>query len=348
MNAVLQNERPAMAVAWRSPTIHEIAAVSGVGTATVDRVLNGRPGVREATRLRVVQAIEKLSKPEAAVPVRRWKIAFLSESGPSFNQTLDAAILRYGNNNPGNSYSFTGLASSKVDTIKFADLIERTAEECDGLVIVAREDLTINRAIRNVIARKKPVICLTTDLPASGRAVFVGSDQIAAGSTAACLMGRTLGRRAGKILLVYSLPYRAQEERELGFRRVLRSEFSELQIDDRVNSNDDNEHSYRHVMNYIESYGAPAGIYNTVGGNLGIGRALRDNGLDKNVVFIGHELNANSRLLLEGGEMDFVIGHDVDAEVAQSASALSLLLEGKAFPEIEQVPVRIYAKYNCA
>lgn len=333
---------------WRSPTIHEIAAASGVGTATVDRVLNGREGVRESTRLRVMQAVEKFSKPEASVPARHWRIAFLSEAGPSFNQTLEAAILRYGNNNPGSAYSFTGWASSRADTIKFANLIERTAEECDGLVIVAREDLTINRAIRNVIARKNPVICLNTDLPASGRAVFVGSDQIAAGSTAACLMGRTLGNRAGKILLVYSLPYRAQEERELGFRRVLRSEFSQLQIDDRVNSNDDNEHSYRHVMNYIESHGAPAGVYNTVGGNLGIGRALRDNGLDKSVVFIGHELNANTRLLLEGGAMDFVIGHDVYEEVAQSARALSVLLEGKAFPQIEQVPVRIYAKYNCS
>ena len=94
MNAVLQNARPAMAVAWRSPTIHEIAAVSGVGTATVDRVLNGRPGVREATRLRVLQAVDELSRPEATAPARSWRIAFLSESGPSFNQTLDAAIVR--------------------------------------------------------------------------------------------------------------------------------------------------------------------------------------------------------------------------------------------------------------
>ncbi len=348
MKSTPQIECPLTAVAWRSPTIHEIAATSGVGTATVDRVLNGRSGVRDATRLRVLQAFETLSKPDAGPAPRHWRIAFVADAGPSFNETLETAILRYRNNNPGNTYTFTGQASSKVDTIKFANLIERTAETCDGLVIAAREDPTINRAIRNVVARKKPVICLTTDLPASGRAAFVGSDQIAAGATAACLMGKTLGPRTGKILLVYSLPYRVQEERELGFRRVLRSEFSHLEIDDRVNSHDDDEHSYRHTMNHIEKHGAPAGIYNTVGGNLGIGRALRDNGLDKSVVFIGHELNANSRLLLEGGEMDFVISHDVDAEVAQSARAVSTLLEGKAFPEIDRVPVRINAKYNCA
>ena len=175
----------------------------------------------------------------------------------------------------------------------------------------------------------------------------MGSDQTSAGATAAYLMGRALGERQGKILLVYSAPYRAQEERELGFRRVLRAEFSQLEVDDRVNSNDDSEHSYRHVMSYIENHGAPAGIYNTVGGNLGIGKALKDTGLDRRVVFAGHELNANSRLLLEGGEMDFVIAHDIDEEVAQSILTVQALLEGRPPPQSCRVPVRIYTKYNC-
>ena len=121
--------------------------------------------------------------------------------------------------------TFAAVASAGADPVAFAQLVERTAAEADGLVLVAREDLTINRAVRTVTARGVPVVCVATDLPSSGRLAFVGSDQTAAGATAAHLMGRVLGERAGNVLLVISAPYRGQEERELGFRRVLRAEF---------------------------------------------------------------------------------------------------------------------------
>ncbi|EFG2885986.1 LacI family transcriptional regulator, partial [Escherichia coli] len=38
------------------PTVHDVARAAGVSLATVDRVINGREGVREATVLRVEAA----------------------------------------------------------------------------------------------------------------------------------------------------------------------------------------------------------------------------------------------------------------------------------------------------
>lgn len=333
---------------WRGPTIAEIARESGVGTATVDRVLNGRDSVREVTRKKVLAAFERLgggATEKTEQPRRR--IAFLSDSGSSFNRTLEVAVQEYCRSAGTVDCAFTGVATFKVDPVKFANLIERTAEEWDGLVVVAREDLMINRAIRNVIARRVPVVCLTTDLPASGRAAYVGSDQTGAGATAAYLMGQVVGSRAGKILLIYSAPYRCQEERELGFRRVLRSEFAHLDVDARVNSKDDTDFVYRNVVRYIEDHGAPAGIYNVAAGNVGIGRALKEFDLHGKVVFIGHELNVNSRMLLETGVMNFAIGHDVGAEVAQAIELVGSHLDKRPVSGPAPTKVRIYTKYSC-
>ena len=333
---------------WRNPTIAEIAVEFGVGTATVDRVMNGRARVRGVTRDRVMDAFERLKGKEAAAePVIARRIAFISDSGVSFNRSLEAAVSEADSQYAGITCSFAGITTANVDPVKLANEIERAAAEADGIVIVAREDLTINRAVRNVIGRGKPVICLTTDLPTSGRNAFVGSDPTSAGSTAAYLMGQVIGDREGKVLLVYSAPYRVQEERELGFRRVLRAEFPNLTVEERVNSNDDTEFVYRNVVRYIEEHGAPAGIYNVAAGNAGIGKAISEFDLAGKTVFIGHELNANSRHLLETGVMNFAIGHDVALEVETATRHVIDLLDNKAPEPPALTRVRIYTKYSC-
>jgi LacI family transcriptional regulator len=333
---------------WRGPSIAEIARHCRVGTATVDRVLNGRDNVREITRQKVLAAFDELRSPQLNVPQSNLRrIAFLSESGGSYNAILEASVEQFRIQNPMLDCSFMGVRAAKLEPIKFANLIERSAETADALIIVAREDIMINRAIRNVMARKVPVICLTSDLPNSGRATYVGSDQTSAGSTAAYLMGQMVSGRPGKILLIYSAPYRAQEERELGFRRVLRSDFSHLEIDDRVKSNDDAEHVYRSVMDYLGSHGTPAGIYNTVGGNSGIGKAMREHDIVGKTVFIGHELNPNSRMLLETGVMNFVIGHDVVAEIEAAVNHALALIDKKTPASLPLSRVRIFTKFSC-
>ena len=340
----IKDENPA----WRGPTIAEIARETGVGTATVDRVLNGRSNVREVTRLKVLGALERLRRPEASPTSRSAKrIAFLCDSGVSFSASLESAVTDCAARRADVAFTYFSVTTSKTDPIKFANMIERSAAETEALVIVAREDLTINRAIRKVVARHIPVVCLTTDLPTSGRSLYVGSDQTSAGATAAYLMGQIIGSREGKVLLVYSAPYRGQEERELGFRRILRSEFPKLTVDERVNSNDDSDYVYQNIVRYIEDNGEPAGIYNVGGGNIGIGKAIGQFKLAGKTVFIGHELNPNSRLLLETGIMNFAIGHDVLAEVEAAVQYVVALLDREVITAVPLSRIRIYTKYSC-
>lgn len=331
---------------WRSPTIAEIAQAANVGTATVDRVLNGRDKVRDATRAKVMDALSRLTKGGAFPKASDHPtVAFVSDSGISFNSSLQQAVKRYGDVHSEIDVSFQGVHTANFEASAFAHTIEQAAESAEGIVVVAREDLIISRSLR-AVSKKIPVVCMTTDLPNSGRAAYVGNDQTSAGSVAAHLMGRLIGDRVGKVLIVISAPYRVQEERELGFRRVLRAEFAHIEIDDRVNSNDDAEYSYRNLMQYLEGHGAPLGIYNVAGGNLGIGRALDTSGLAGKTVFIGHELNANSRNLLETGLMDVVVGHDVDHEVALSLKCIEAAWGRRPLPA-GSTEIKIHTKFNC-
>jgi LacI family transcriptional regulator len=328
---------------WRGPKLAEIAAAANVGTATVDRVFNGRGGVRKATRDRILLAYKHLKDAgDAAKPLR---IAFLAEAGSSFNDALETAVATY--DDPSVSFRFHSVSASDVKPIGFGQTIERFAGSSQGLIVVARENNTINRAIRAATGRGIPVICFTTDLPNSHRTCYVGSDQTTAGAQAALLMGRMLRRDAGDVILVISARYRSQEERELGFRSVLRSEFPNLKIVERVNSDDEAKFCYHSVDRYIEEHGPPLGIYNVSGGNDGVAKALIETGIREKVVFIGHEFDPISRRLLETGGIDFVLGHDIRREIAMTISLIKASLQGRVVERINKTPVLIYTKYNC-
>ena len=83
------------------PTVHDIAAEAGVSLATVDRVLNGRPGVAPADGPRKVEtAVSRLGYVRdvtAANLARRriYPLVFVIPAGPnSFMRVLEAEIYR--------------------------------------------------------------------------------------------------------------------------------------------------------------------------------------------------------------------------------------------------------------
>ncbi|MER8885552.1 LacI family DNA-binding transcriptional regulator [Mesorhizobium sp. M0816] len=330
---------------WKGPTIQNIAALAGVGPATVDRVLNSRGGVRDKTRARVLAAVEKLSSEskERDVPLR---ILLICDSGETFNAAMASAAAEANRTLAGIEIDGVYVSTSEVEPASFARQIEQRGEGMDGVVIIAREHPAINRAIRKLRTIGIPVICLTTDLPSSRRSVYVGNDQYAAGSVAALLIGNALPRERNNILIVMSVPFRCQQEREMGFRRVLRSDFPYLKIEERVISDDRPETTCEQLTRYFEANGHPAAIYNVAGANRGVAKALEMAGKAHETVFVGHELTNHSRNLLEAGIMDYVISHDFVSELGAAARWIKDNLNGlTAEPAHSQILV--HTRYNC-
>ena len=330
---------------WRGPTIREIASLAGVGPATVDRVINGRKGVRDKTRERVLAAVRKLSQP--IEEGGRQRIGLLCESGATFNAAMAAAVSDVNRSLPGVQVSEHYAATNAFDPVSFAHQIVEADMASDGIVLVAREHPAINQAVRKLRKQNLPVICLTTDLPSSRRNLYVGNDQYAAGSMAALLIGQALADADRKILLVMSVSFRCQQEREMGFRRALRSEFPQLRIEERVISNDEPETTFDLLQIHFEAQGVPAAIYNVAGGNRGVARALEACGSQHDTIFVGHELSAYSRDLLEAETLNYVISHDFTLELTLAIRAIDQILNGMA-SDPSPTPILLHTRYNCS
>lgn len=330
---------------WKGPTVEQIAKVARVGVATVDRVLNNRLNVRENTRLKVLAALDKL-KQDMANGTATLHIKLFCESGETFNATLASAQEVINGSTPGAMVHGHFLPSNQVDPATFADHVQADGASADGVIVVSREHPAINRAVRALCRQGIPVVCLTTDLPNSGRSAYVGNDQYAAGSVAGLLIGNALARQKAKILLVTSMAFRCQQEREMGFRRVLRAEFPHLKIDERMMSDDSPQTTAEQLMRYFCKHDYPAAIYNVAGANRGVAQAIGTIAAEQRPVFVGHELTVHTRAMLESGVMDYVVSHDFVGEMAAAVRWIRGAREGaRAAPPFTRVLV--HTRYNC-
>jgi LacI family transcriptional regulator len=275
------------------------------------------------------------------------RLVLLAESGQSFNMAAHEAAKSFHASTPTVEFTTESRVSHMVNPYAFAERIQILATECDGLILVAREHPAINNAVRDVIKGGTPVICLTSDLPSSGRTAYVGSDQFASGATAGWLCGRFLDKGKNQnVLLVSSVPFRCQLDREQGFRQILRAEFPSLSIEEKVSSDESPDIIYEAVRRFVAKNGPPAAIYNVSGANLGIGRALEADGLVEQTVFIGHELNDNSRKLLADGIMDLTIGHSFEREIAVAVESIQMSRNGIQ-PVNTLTQSLIFSRHNC-
>lgn len=328
---------------WKGPTIKEIADLAGVGSASVDRVLNNRPGVKEKTRVRVMAALEKLNYENAEL--RPIQAEVVCASGVAFNDAMRQAIETVNRTSPGAQLTGHFVSTAEINPALFARQILEAGDRADGVIVVAHEHPAINRAIRDLVAKGVPVICATSDLPSSRRSAYVGNDQYAAGSVAAQLIGQILPEERRSILLVMSAPFRSQQEREMGFRRVLRTVYPHLLIEERVVSDDDPVSTQEHLSRAFETGPPPAAIYNVAGANRGVAGALQAHGLGLDTVFVGHELTRFSRTLLDSGVMDYVISHDFTAELNASVQAIRDRLDGITTDPAPS-SILIHTRYN--
>ena len=83
------------------------------------------------------------------------------------------------------------------------------------------------------------------------------------------------------------------------------------------------------LFDAASQHGDLAAIYNIGGGAEGIGRALKEVGADRKLVFIGHGLTPDTRALLIDGTMDAVITQNPQGAVMNCVRIFANLRDGR-------------------
>jgi len=134
----------------------------------------------------------------------------------------------------------------------------------------------VNKAIKRLAERGVIPITLVSDIPNSMRAHFVGIDHIAAGRTAASLLGRFIKPNKGKVAVVAgSMLLRDHVDRRFGFEQVISSEYQGIEVLPVCEGLDDNKMTQSLVEALLKTHPDLIGIYNVGAAKRGLISALK-------------------------------------------------------------------------
>lgn len=316
----------------RRATVHDVARAAGVSLATVDRVLNGRPGVRAKTAEKVASAIAEIGfqrdlGASLLARARDLRLSFIiPDGGNEFMASLAEAVMR--RSGPALADRMH-IETRRVRALNAEDLVHSLdtldSRACDCAIIVASDEPAVRAAVDDATRRGIAVLTLVSDLPGTQRRHFIGIDNVSAGRTAASLMGRFLPQ-GGKVgVIAGSLNLRDHAERLAGFSAVLGEQFPAITLLGPLEGHDAEAETEALAARLIATHPDLAGIYNLGAGNAGLVAALDASSRAGAIRVIAHELTESTRMGLVSGAIDVVLDQNPDGEIGQAIAAARLL-----------------------
>lgn len=304
--------------------IKEIARQAGLGTATVDRVLNDRAHVSQQTKLRVKAAVEELKAQEAQLAARGRRLFFdfvveapsrfsreVKEAAEAILPQISTAVCRP-------RFLLQDVMEEEEVVAALGRIMKRGSH---GVCLKARDTLKIRDAVQMLADARIPVVTLVTDIGAPGRLAYVGLDNAGAGRTAAYLISRTLGDVQGMVLATRSHErFLGEEEREYAFVKALARERPGLQVLAVQGGSGVDFETSRLLTKSIDDIHDLRAVYSMGGGNRSILRTLLNNG-HRPEVYVAHDLDKENRELILERRLDFILHHDLQLDIRNAFNA---------------------------
>lgn len=300
--------------------ISEIADQSGLSPATVDRVLNRRPGVRESTAAQVRRAVDELDRQRDQVQLggRTYRLDLVMHAPARFTSAVRSAL----------EAELPGLRPAVIrsrfhlreegpsaEMVQILDAVGRRGSA--GVLLKAPDHRGVNDAVARLHDQGIPVVTLVTDLPLSRRIAYVGIDNRAAGATAAYLVTQMSPPEASVLVTLSSSSFRGEEERESGFRSALRTLSPGRTVFEVSETDGLDATMFAAVARTLALHPDIAAVYSVGGGNTAILDAFRQVGRTV-TPFIAHDLDGDNSTLLRRHAITAVLHHDLRADLRRA------------------------------
>jgi len=343
-----------MSASNAKPTVNDVARVAGVSLATVDRVLNERSGVRSITIDKVHNAVEHLGyvRDTAAANLARqrsYRLVFiLPDTDNGFVLALQRELAEQSARLKHERTIIECICVSPFDPAAVVEALDRLhTRSIDGVAVFGPASPAVDDAVQRVSDLGIAVVALVADQPESACDHFVGIDNVAAGRTAAKLLGRFMAGN-GQILVITGSHLASDHvERVKGFEEVIATEFPALEVVASIEGHDDSDVVEDLLPSAFTNYPDISGIYSAAAGNRGLIRHLQQTGRHNDFMIVAHELTDNSRAALRDGIFDAVISQDSGHLVRSATRVLKATADRIAFDQTqERIRIDIYLREN--
>ncbi|HET7398127.1 MAG TPA: LacI family DNA-binding transcriptional regulator [Intrasporangium sp.] len=330
--------------------IREIARQSGLSEATVDRVLNKRPGVRSSTAANVAQAIADLDRQRSQLRLtgRTFLVDLVMQTPDRFSAAVKAALeLELPMLRPAvvrSRFDFRETARPGELAKALEGIRQRGSM---GVILKAPDEPEIIDAIGRLHDAGIPVVTLVTDIPLSQRVAYVGIDNRAAGATAAYLLDQWLTNDHDAILMALSRSaFRGEEEREMGFRTTMRERARGRTLVETTDTDGLDVAVRNQTVSILRQHPDIAAVYSIGGGN----RAILDafDFVDRECrAFIAHDLDRDNLSLIQDRKITAVLHHDLRQDMRRACQVI-MQASGAIDGPIESIPsqINVITPYN--
>lgn len=294
--------------------MHDVAREAGVSVATVDRVLNRRATVREATAKRVADAAHRIGYHASLLIEQRLRTeqpplrmgfllqkerqAFYRTFAQELQHAVDAAVDVRGS-------AVLRFSASQVAADVAANLREFIGE-VDVLAATAINHPLIADAVRDLGDAGIPVFSLLSDYAQDIRIGYIGLNNLKIGRVAAWMLATAMHRPDKVAVFVGGHRWHGHELREAGFRNYFREYLPACRVLDTLVNLETRELTYEATLDLLGRHPDIGGIYVAGGGMEGAIAAVEEARQPGDIALVVNELTTESRNALASRHVTMV------------------------------------------